>query len=121
MKQQRTDGYSICQSSSLLKHVLLGLIVFLGLSCLYFGSFLAPCDADDAIDPVFSSFVHNPDAIEQDNSHIQNLDSLLPKTISICDMKYSELIPCLDRNLTLMEHYERHCPPSEQRFNCLTK
>lgn len=88
MKQQRTDGYSICQSSSLLKHVLLGLIVFLGLSCLYFGSFLAPRDADDAIDPVFSSFVHNPDAIEQDNSHIQNLDSLLPKTISVCFCPY---------------------------------
>lgn len=47
----------------------------------------------------------------------------------ICDMKYSELIPCLDRNLiyqlklkpnlTLMEHYERHCPPPDRRFNCL--
>ncbi|KAG8634951.1 hypothetical protein MANES_17G110500v8 [Manihot esculenta] len=44
-------------------------------------------------------------------------------------MKYSELIPCLDRNLiyqlklkpnlTLMEHYERHCPPPDRRFNCL--
>lgn len=44
-------------------------------------------------------------------------------------MSYSELIPCLDRNLiyqlrlrlnlTVMEHYERHCPPPERRFNCL--
>lgn len=44
-------------------------------------------------------------------------------------MKFSELIPCLDRNLiyqlkikvnlTLMEHYERHCPPPERRYNCL--
>lgn len=44
-------------------------------------------------------------------------------------MRYSELIPCLDRNLiyqlklkpnlTLMEHYERHCPPPERRYNCL--
>lgn len=44
-------------------------------------------------------------------------------------MQYSELIPCLDRNfiyqmklklnLSLMEHYERHCPPSYRRFNCL--
>ena len=42
---------------------------------------------------------------------------------------YSELIPCLDRNLiyqlrlklnmTLMEHYERQCPPTERRYNCL--
>ncbi|KAK6161290.1 hypothetical protein DH2020_004671 [Rehmannia glutinosa] len=40
-----------------------------------------------------------------------------------------ELIPCLDRNLiyqmrlkldlSLMEHYERHCPLPERRFNCL--
>lgn len=47
----------------------------------------------------------------------------------ICDERYSELIPCLDRNLiyqlklklnlSLMEHYERHCPPPERRYNCL--
>lgn len=47
----------------------------------------------------------------------------------VCDDRHSELIPCLDRNLiyqmrlkldlSLMEHYERHCPPSERRFNCL--
>lgn len=44
-------------------------------------------------------------------------------------MQFSELIPCLDRNviyqmklklnLTLMEHYERHCPPPYRRYNCL--
>ena len=44
-------------------------------------------------------------------------------------MRFSELIPCLDRNLiyqlklkpnlALMEHYERHCPPPERRYNCL--
>lgn len=49
--------------------------------------------------------------------------------VQICDMRYSELIPCLDRNLiyqlklkpnlSLMEHYERHCPPPERRYNCL--
>lgn len=47
----------------------------------------------------------------------------------VCDMRFSELIPCLDRNLiyqlklklnlALMEHYERHCPPPERRYNCL--
>lgn len=47
----------------------------------------------------------------------------------VCDDRHSELIPCLDRNLiyqmrlkldlSLMEHYERHCPPPERRFNCL--
>ncbi|KAL5725185.1 hypothetical protein ACHQM5_008356 [Ranunculus cassubicifolius] len=56
-------------------------------------------------------------------------DTTLPKSYPVCDDRYSELIPCLDRNLiyqlrlkldlTLMEHYERHCPPPERRFNCL--
>lgn len=49
--------------------------------------------------------------------------------VKVCDDRHSELIPCLDRNLiyqmrlkldlNLMEHYERHCPPPERRFNCL--
>lgn len=49
--------------------------------------------------------------------------------LQICDRKFSELIPCLDRNLiyqlklkpnlAVMEHYERHCPPPERRYNCL--
>ncbi|PQQ13229.1 putative methyltransferase PMT9 [Prunus yedoensis var. nudiflora] len=48
---------------------------------------------------------------------------------AVCDLQFSELIPCIDRNLiyqlrlkpnlTLMEHYERHCPPPERRYNCL--
>lgn len=51
------------------------------------------------------------------------------KTFPVCDSRHSELIPCLDRhlhsqlklklNLSLMEHYERHCPPSHRRLNCL--
>ena len=51
------------------------------------------------------------------------------KSFPVCDDRHSELIPCLDRNLiyqmrlkldlNLMEHYERHCPPPERRFNCL--
>ncbi|KAL2323422.1 hypothetical protein Fmac_027801 [Flemingia macrophylla] len=56
-------------------------------------------------------------------------ESTIPKTIPVCDDRHSELIPCLDRNflyqtrlkldLTLMEHYERHCPMPERRYNCL--
>ncbi|XP_047333923.1 probable methyltransferase PMT3 [Impatiens glandulifera] len=56
-------------------------------------------------------------------------DSTLPKSFPVCDDRHSELIPCLDRHLiyqlrlkldlSLMEHYERHCPPAERRFNCL--
>ncbi|XP_010556908.1 PREDICTED: probable methyltransferase PMT8 [Tarenaya hassleriana] len=53
----------------------------------------------------------------------------VPKTFPVCDDRHSEIIPCLDRNfiyqmrlkldLSVMEHYERHCPPPERRFNCL--
>lgn len=49
--------------------------------------------------------------------------------MKVCDDRHSELIPCLDRNLiyqmrlkldlSLMEHYERHCPLPERQFNCL--
>ncbi|QCE05083.1 probable methyltransferase PMT3 [Vigna unguiculata] len=56
-------------------------------------------------------------------------DDIVPKSFPVCDDSHSELIPCLDRHLiyqlrlkldlSLMEHYERHCPPPERRFNCL--
>ncbi|CAL9097602.1 unnamed protein product [Musa acuminata var. zebrina] len=56
-------------------------------------------------------------------------DGLVPKSFPVCDDRHSELIPCLDRNLiyqtrlkldlALMEHYERHCPQPERRYNCL--
>ncbi|KAM7527311.1 hypothetical protein LguiB_030721 [Lonicera macranthoides] len=56
-------------------------------------------------------------------------DNVILKSIPVCDDRHSELIPCLDRNLlyqtrlkvdlNLMEHYERHCPQSERRYNCL--
>ena len=57
------------------------------------------------------------------------LITFFPWLAKVCDDRHSELIPCLDRNLiyqmrlkldlSLMEHYERHCPPPERRFNCL--
>ncbi|KAH9602314.1 hypothetical protein KSS87_010896 [Heliosperma pusillum] len=56
-------------------------------------------------------------------------DGLVLKSFPVCDDRHSELIPCLDRHLiyqlrlkldlSLMEHYERHCPPQERRYNCL--
>ncbi|KAK1290011.1 putative methyltransferase PMT3 [Acorus calamus] len=55
--------------------------------------------------------------------------ALVPKSFPVCDDRHSELIPCLDRHLiyqmrlkldlSLMEHYERHCPHPDRRFNCL--
>ncbi|TYH50208.1 hypothetical protein E1A91_D10G178000v1 [Gossypium mustelinum] len=56
-------------------------------------------------------------------------EDIVPKTFPVCDDRHSELIPCLDRHLiyqmrlkldlSVMEHYERHCPPPERRYNCL--
>ncbi|PIN06296.1 hypothetical protein CDL12_21152 [Handroanthus impetiginosus] len=56
-------------------------------------------------------------------------DGVILKSFPVCDDRHSELIPCLDRNLiyqmrlnldlSLMEHYERHCPLPERRYNCL--
>lgn len=117
-------------STRLLKLLLLGFIIFLALLCLYYGSSFAPSsrrsDAEDS-DPLFGGDLFNHDF---DNLHeSRDLNLQVPESIPICDERYSELIPCLDRNLiyqlklklnlSLMEHYERHCPPPERRYNCL--
>ncbi|KAH0861887.1 hypothetical protein HID58_079098 [Brassica napus] len=70
------------------------------------------------------------DDTKQDGSVSNEEDSLVvAKSFPVCDDRHSEIIPCLDRNfiyqmrlkldLSLMEHYERHCPPPERKFNCL--
>ncbi|KAI4352293.1 hypothetical protein L6164_006560 [Bauhinia variegata] len=69
------------------------------------------------------------DASESSSRIGEGEDDTIPKTIPVCDDRLSELIPCLDRNLiyqtrlkldlNLMEHYERHCPMPERRYNCL--
>ncbi|XP_023545218.1 probable methyltransferase PMT9 [Cucurbita pepo subsp. pepo] len=116
-----------------LKLLLLCLILLLALLCLYYGSSLAPSsrrsDAEDSFgsDPVLGAV-----GVSRDVGHLHELPELnleVPGSIPICDERYSELIPCLDRNLiyqlklklnlSLMEHYERHCPPPERRYNCL--
>lgn len=122
-----------------LKHTLLFLILILFLICLYNGSTFAPAlprseeviAIDDGTDPVTGKFVRKRDYFDQlfDDDDDNDRDNELPKSLPVCDMRYSELIPCLDRhliyqmkmklNLSLMEHYERHCPPPQRRFNCL--
>lgn len=64
-----------------------------------------------------------------DDAGEYGVDGVVLKSIPVCDDRLSELIPCLDRNLiyrtrlkldlALMEHYERHCPLPERRYNCL--
>ncbi|KDP46391.1 hypothetical protein JCGZ_10231 [Jatropha curcas] len=125
--KQKSDRIS---TTKLLTYVLIGSIVFLGLVCLYYGSSFAPglsrsddySSNHDGTDPFLGGFSRSNDLDDFFQEQI-------PQSIPICDIKYSELIPCLDRNLiyqlklkpnlTLMEHYERHCPPPDRRFNCL--
>ncbi|XP_010550165.1 PREDICTED: probable methyltransferase PMT9 [Tarenaya hassleriana] len=115
------------RAPKLLTYVLVGFIAVLGLACMYYGSSFAPgsrkSDGFDGSDPIPVGFSSNRDAM----FGLANFQ--VPRSIPVCDMTLSELIPCLDRNLhyqlklklnlTLMEHYERHCPPPERRFNCL--
>lgn len=121
-------------STRLLTYCLIGVIVLLGLFCLYYGSSFAPGVSGsghsfrhDGTDPVLGEFSRHRDFDDLLEDQEQNPE--IPRSIPICDAKYSELIPCLDRNLiyqlklklnlSLMEHYERHCPPQHRRFNCL--
>ncbi|CAN4090706.1 unnamed protein product [Withania somnifera] len=128
MKQKK----ELPHTPRLLKYVLLGMILFLGLVCLYNWSFLAPglpiardhLAVDDGSDPVNGISDH-----EHVDMDMQDQQLEVPKSFPVCDSRYSELIPCLDRNLiyqlrwklnlTVMEHYERHCPPPQRRCNCL--
>ncbi|XP_042487444.1 probable methyltransferase PMT9 isoform X1 [Macadamia integrifolia] len=137
MKHRTEILWSFLWSRKLLSYVLLGLIVSLGLLCVYYVSSLAPAlprsndqgGGEDGTDPLFGRPLQRDDDdfdnLFEDQDH--NLE--VPKSIPVCDMKLSDLIPCLDRNLiyqlkmklnlTFMEHYERHCPPPERRYNCL--
>ncbi|CAI5481122.1 unnamed protein product [Closterium sp. Yama58-4] len=59
----------------------------------------------------------------------QSTDDQQIDAFPVCDPELSEVIPCLDHNIhkkmklhlstSLMEHYERHCPPSNLRVRCL--
>ncbi|CAH9092295.1 unnamed protein product [Cuscuta epithymum] len=127
MKHKR----DVLHSAKLRKYVLIGLVVSLALVCLYNGSSIAPGLSkgfetfDEGSDPVTG----RGDDVEEWFDHRMEHHLELPKRIPACDMSHSELIPCLDRNwiyqsklklnLSLMEHYERHCPPPQRRYNCL--
>ncbi|BFG26988.1 hypothetical protein CerSpe_132620 [Prunus speciosa] len=126
---------SFPNTHKLLKSVLIGLVVCLGLLCLYYGWSFGPgsrrsdeeASGSDGSDPIFGGFVlhRDFDDLHEDQEH----NSEVPKSLPVCDLQFSDLIPCIDRNLiyqlrlkpnlTLMEHYERHCPPPERRYNCL--
>ncbi|CAD6230801.1 unnamed protein product [Miscanthus lutarioriparius] len=97
-------------------------VVALALLCLFYGAAFAPSirRAHPRL-PLWLRFrAQGTEALPAD---------LVVSFIPVCDARHSELIPCLDRrlhyqlrlrlNLSLMEHYERHCPPAPRRLNCL--
>ncbi|XP_058101590.1 probable methyltransferase PMT3 [Magnolia sinica] len=118
--------------------------IFLAFLFVYYGSFFGSQHGGSAMDygktlrKLGSSYLGGDEDAElggkQDDSSAKfgledGDDDLVPKSFPVCDERHSELIPCLDRNLiyqlrlkldlSLMEHYERHCPPPERRYNCL--
>jgi hypothetical protein len=128
MKHFRTER--VRATPKLFTYVLVGFIALLGLTCLYYGSSFAPGSRKS------DEFDGSNNRVRTGIGSLRNRDIVLavsrfevPKSVPICDSRHSELIPCLDRNLhyqlklklnlSLMEHYEHHCPPSERRFNCL--
>eukprot|EP00262_Sarcandra_glabra_P004239 TRINITY_DN1519_c4_g1_i1.p1 TRINITY_DN1519_c4_g1~~TRINITY_DN1519_c4_g1_i1.p1 ORF type:complete len:626 (+),score=88.56 TRINITY_DN1519_c4_g1_i1:223-2100(+) len=136
MKQKQ----DILRSNKLSSSVLIVLIVSLGLICFYYGSPFLPglrsSYGDDEEDGVFGRYAirDRDDDFDVSGRVFDPLEDLqrsadFAKSLPVCDIRLSELIPCLDRNLIyqlklkpnliLMEHYERHCPPSERRYNCL--
>uniref|UniRef100_A0A0D9WTF4 Uncharacterized protein n=1 Tax=Leersia perrieri TaxID=77586 RepID=A0A0D9WTF4_9ORYZ len=93
-------------------------VIALALLCLFYGAAFAPTLRSRRL-PLQRRF-----------ELAQSLPAdLALSSLPVCDARYSELIPCLDRglhnqlrlrlNLTLMEHYERHCPPPPRCLNCL--
>lgn len=78
-----------------------------------------------------SSYWGSDEDAGESNSNVgmEGEDNVVLKSFPVCDDRLSELVPCLDRNLiyqtrlklelSLMEHYERHCPLPERRYNCL--
>ncbi|KAF5186948.1 S-adenosyl-l-methionine-dependent methyltransferases superfamily protein [Thalictrum thalictroides] len=110
-------------SAKLLSSILISLIILLGLICVYYeSSYGLPSfnvDDDDEEAGVISRNV----------VVVVDYQEYIPKSIPVCDIKLSELIPCIEKNISiqlklklnydLMEHYERHCPPFQRRYNCL--
>lgn len=114
---------SLKLSRKLFTSLLITFIISLSMLCLYYASSFTPSLRNESKMSKFNSL-----SISNDQNTILT-STHFPKSFPVCDMKYSELIPCLDRyllyqlklklNLALMEHYERHCPSPNRRFNCL--
>ncbi|KAK8950553.1 putative methyltransferase PMT9 [Platanthera guangdongensis] len=128
--QQLSRRCGVLFSRRLFFYLLISLVVSLSLVVVYYGASFAPGLrlSDDSVtegsDPVFLPLVHSFDL-----STVSSPDPYFLNSFPVCDQRFSELIPCMDRNLiyqlkmklnlSVMEHYERHCPPPNRRYNCL--
>ncbi|CAL9127574.1 unnamed protein product [Musa textilis] len=135
MRAREKTIMEVVLGRKLFSSLLVAFILALSILCLYYGTSFAPglprrgaSDGDDADGGSWmladvELFPGAPSSLYGESAN------LVVKSLPVCDMRLSELIPCLDRsliyqlklrvNLTLMEHYERHCPPAGRRFNCL--
>ncbi|XP_072963001.1 probable methyltransferase PMT3 [Typha angustifolia] len=134
-------GRSDASQSKNLVVILCGTVIVLGFLFLYYGSFFGPKGqhGSGALE-IGSKFSRPFGWGSEDDGEVGKLEESIfaleegdktfrPKHFPVCDDRHSELIPCLDRNLiyqtrlkldlNLMEHYERHCPQPERRYNCL--
>ncbi|KAL5998708.1 hypothetical protein ACLOJK_009653 [Asimina triloba] len=121
----RSDG---AQKKQLVASLLLVGIILVFLF-LYYESFLRKLGSSYLVADEDTEFEGNQGGLSMKLELKDGDDSFVPKSFPICDDRHSEFIPCLDRNLiyqmrlkldlSLMEHYERHCPPPERRYNCL--
>ncbi|XP_020589065.1 probable methyltransferase PMT9 [Phalaenopsis equestris] len=130
-QQQPLQRLNAPLSCRLFSSILIALLVALFLVVVYYGAYFTPGlrltddSSADSSDPVFRPLIHRSFDSSVDSSFYPHFLRSFP----VCDQRFSELIPCMDRtliyqlklklNLSVMEHYERHCPPRNRRYNCL--
>ncbi|EXB88376.1 putative methyltransferase PMT8 [Morus notabilis] len=128
MSRGRPDG----GQNKRLVGVILGLVVICGVLFIYSRkSGSSALEYGSKSLRKFSSYLGSDEDADESPSVLgeDGEDGFIPKSFPVCDDRHSELIPCLDRNLiyqmrlkldlSVMEHYERHCPLPERRYNCL--
>ncbi|KAF1878285.1 hypothetical protein Lal_00046951 [Lupinus albus] len=136
MSRGRSDG---SQKKRLVASICV-VTIFLGFLYVYGGSIFGSQNSgssalqygSESLKRLGSSYLggdDDTDAKQDESSSKFGGDEIVPKSFPVCDDRHSELIPCLDRHLiyqmrmkldlSVMEHYERHCPSAERKFNCL--
>ncbi|KAJ3699026.1 hypothetical protein LUZ61_002731 [Rhynchospora tenuis] len=128
MKPRKEESRGFGLSQKLFSYLLIASVICLSLLCLFYGTTFAPSlRRSDTYDPTSGPRTRHVGA--EGGGRALLASNLTVTSFPVCDKRLSELIPCSDRNLlyqmklklnlSLMEHYERHCPPQSRRYNCL--